>query len=210
MLRHVFLAMCIGLLMPPVLAQGSADAQLRQLRLQVRQAMQTARDAQQSADAAKADAEAARARQVELQAALDEAMGRRDVAAASVSRLRQDNGALEGKLTTVESALTETRELLAAVRTELNAQVAGRRTAEAGLRDTDAALATCQAHNGELVSVADDLLAAYQNKGVFDVLGEGEPFTGIGRVRLENLLETYRDKVDAAAERVAESAPERR
>ena len=60
------------------------------------------------------------------------------------------------------------------------------------------------------MSVADDLLAAYQNKGVFDVLGEGEPFTGIGRVRLENLLETYRDKVDAAAERVAESAPVRR
>lgn len=210
MVRHVLLAVCIGLLMPPVLAQGAADAQLRQLRLQVRQAMQAARDAQEAADAAKADAEAARAQQVELQTALGEAAGRRDAAAASASRLQQDKAALEAKLVTAESALAETRGLLAAVRTELNAQVAGRRTAEAGLRDTDAALATCRAHNGELVGVANDLLAAYQNKGVFDVLGEGEPLTGIGRVRLENLLETYRDKVDAAADRVAESSPAER
>lgn len=188
MLRRLLLSMCLVMCAGPVVAQSSADAQLRQLRLQVRQAMQAARDAQQTADAAKADAEAARARQAELQAALDEALGRRDAAAASASRLRQDKGTLEGKLTTVESALTETRELLAAVRTELNTQVAGRRTAEAGLRDIDAALATCRAHNGELVGVADELLTAYQHKGVFDILGEGEPFTGIGRVRLENLL----------------------
>ena len=48
--------------------------------------------------------------------------------------------------------------------------------------------------------MANHLLAACQNKGVFDVPGEDGPLTGIGRVRLANLLEAYRDKVDAATD----------
>ena len=203
MLRHALLAVCIGVLMPPALAQSSADAQLRQLRLQVRQAMQAARDAQQAAEAAKADAEAAQAENADLQAKLGEAAGRRDAAAASASQLSEDKRALEAELAERTRTQAETQALLDQVRAELNAQVAGRRQAEAGLRDTDAALSICRNHNAQLVGAVDDLLDAYQNKGVFDALGEGEPFTGIGRVRLENLLETYRDKVREATEPVA-------
>lgn len=206
MLRRFLLPLSLALLVTTAFAQTSSDAQLRQLRLQVRQAMQAARDAQQAAEAAKADAEAARIETAALQAKLDEAAGRRDMAAASAARLNEDKRTLEAELAQRARAQAETQALLNQVRTELNAQVAGRHQAEAGLRDSDAALTLCRSHNGQLVSAVDDLLDAYRNKGVFDALGEGEPFTGIGRVRLENLLETYRDAVQQATEPVAGAA----
>jgi hypothetical protein len=42
------------------------------------------------------------------------------------------------------------------------------------------------------------LLAKYQSKGVFTALLEAEPFTQIEKVRVENLMQEYKDKTEAA------------
>ena len=55
----------------------------------------------------------------------------------------------------------------------------------------------CRTKNGELGKLGLDLAERYRAKTCDDVQAENEPFTGIGRARMENLLEDYRDKVRA-------------
>ena len=50
-------------------------------------------------------------------------------------------------------------------------------------------------HNVELSKAASKLLDAYENKGVFSALTSGEPLTGIGRIKLEHLIQDYRQHV---------------
>lgn len=52
----------------------------------------------------------------------------------------------------------------------------------------------CRSKNAELGKLGGELLARYRAKTCQDVMSENEPFTGIGRARMENLLEDYRDK----------------
>lgn len=54
---------------------------------------------------------------------------------------------------------------------------------------------TCRSRNAELGKLGGELLARYRAKTCQDVMSENEPFTGIGRARMENLLEGYRDKL---------------
>src|SRR5262249_50392615 len=55
----------------------------------------------------------------------------------------------------------------------------------------------CQAKNGELAKLGYELAERYRAKTCDDINLENEPFTGIARARMENLLEDYRDQVRA-------------
>jgi chromosome segregation ATPase len=201
MIRNTLLLLlaCLGAVSLPARSAGDEEA-IRQLRLQVRQSMQMARDAQQAAAAAEAEASAAQAEQAALGASLMAAEQARGALAATAAQLRREREALGEKLAALEQALAEARSAHQQTRDALAAQTGERERAEGQLRQSQAALATCRDHNGQLADAAQTLLDAYQDKGVFAVLGEHEPFTGIGRVRLENLLETYRDRLEAATE----------
>jgi chromosome segregation ATPase len=56
---------------------------------------------------------------------------------------------------------------------------------------------SCEEKNMELVRIGGDLLQRYRDKGFVDALKQNEPFTQIERVRMENLWQEYRDKLDA-------------
>lgn len=53
----------------------------------------------------------------------------------------------------------------------------------------------CEAANIELFKVGNEILDAYENKDLGDVLGNDEPFTGLKRVEMENLIQDYKDKL---------------
>ncbi|QID16215.1 hypothetical protein G3580_00390 [Nitrogeniibacter mangrovi] len=200
MLR-LFAIILAGLLASaPAQAQSAGDAQIRQLRLQVRQSMQAARDAQQAAAKAQSEVSAAQAEKADIAASLDKAESARGALASRVRALQAERKQLEARVAKLEADLAAERDAGQQTRAKLDAQTRARARAEADGARQGAALRTCRVHNGELAGAADDLLHAYEAKGIFSVLGEAEPFTGIGRVRLENLIETYRDKVDAARE----------
>jgi hypothetical protein len=55
----------------------------------------------------------------------------------------------------------------------------------------------CEEKNAELARIGGDLLQRYRDKGFVDALKQNEPFTQIERVRMENLWQDYRDKLDA-------------
>jgi chromosome segregation ATPase len=58
-------------------------------------------------------------------------------------------------------------------------------------------MASCEAKNLALYGYGRDLLAKYEGKGVWTSLKAAEPFTQLERVKIENVLEEYRDKLDA-------------
>lgn len=57
---------------------------------------------------------------------------------------------------------------------------------------------TCEKKNAELYQIDLSLMEKYKDKGVFTSLLQKEPFTQIESVKIENLLQEYRDKADAA------------
>ncbi len=117
-------------------------------------------------------------------------------AAAKASRLERD----------IEAASKETAEL----RTRLdeagkrNEELSGqRKQLEQDLKNTTGTLAKqneqrklCEAHNGELYQIGRELADWYTSKGAMSAILEAEPFTAMKRVEMENLLETYRDKLE--------------
>ena len=56
----------------------------------------------------------------------------------------------------------------------------------------------CEKKNAELYRISTDMMDKYRNKGVFSALMQDEPFTQIEKVKMDNLLQEYRDKADAA------------
>lgn len=70
---------------------------------------------------------------------------------------------------------------------------------------------SCESNNVQLLELNGELLERYRAKSCADAIAEEEPFTGIARVRLENLLQEYRDRLARerfrAADVPAEKAP---
>lgn len=52
------------------------------------------------------------------------------------------------------------------------------------------------ANNARLCLIAQDLLTAYQNKGIFRTLLENEPLTQVKKVELEHMVQDYRNRID--------------
>jgi len=66
------------------------------------------------------------------------------------------------------------------------------------LKKTEQELDRARAKNGELCAIALDLLAKYKNKGILGAVADKEPLTQIGRAKLEENVQEYRDKIEAA------------
>jgi hypothetical protein len=54
----------------------------------------------------------------------------------------------------------------------------------------------CRENNTQLRTINQELLDRHHDRGLFDALAEAEPFTGLGQVRLENVVEEYRYRID--------------
>lgn len=54
----------------------------------------------------------------------------------------------------------------------------------------------CEKQNAKLVEVSQSLLSAYQNKSVGDALKQNDPFLGLKKVEIENLVQEYNYKIE--------------
>jgi chromosome segregation ATPase len=55
----------------------------------------------------------------------------------------------------------------------------------------------CEEKNIALYQLGTELLQRYRNKGVMDALKQAEPFTQLEKVKMENLMLEYSEKMDA-------------
>jgi chromosome segregation ATPase len=56
----------------------------------------------------------------------------------------------------------------------------------------------CEKKNDELYRISVDIIEKYRAKGVFTALMQAEPFTQLESVRMQNLMQEYKDKTNAA------------
>ena len=56
----------------------------------------------------------------------------------------------------------------------------------------------CEKKNAQLYQISVELMDKYQSKGVFTSLLQAEPFTQLEKVKMQNLLQEYHDKAEAA------------
>ena len=137
--------------------------------------------------------------------------------------LREEKAALEGKLSATESELSKrnlelatvaaslserearlfsTEKVLVTTRQERQAYLSelGQRTQELG---------NCNVKNGSLQKTAEDLIRRYRSKTCADVMLEKEPVTGLRRVKAENEVEEYLEKIERDATATAQAAKRR-
>lgn len=209
-MKHI--SLLTALLLATSLAHGEdkpsrEQEQLRRLRAQTQQLQQALSAEQQARQAAAselqalkqtqktdldrldADAQAARRRAGSMQKQLEQTA--RELAEVRVARdtlqqqlddTRKLLGAREIDLQQTRNTLQDTQRDLGATRSRSEA-LAGR-------------LGQCEQDNVALYRTGIEVLDHYRNRTLGDRMVQGEPFSQVGRVRLENLIDAYRDRLD--------------
>lgn len=181
----------------PAGAQAQGDKQLRRLQA-----------TNQKLSAEKSQLEQAKTKLEMERAALAESVkstsGKLRTVEAKATAARREAESLGARLVEAERLLAETSEKLKLTEETL----AGR---EADVKRMDGQLGelrrivgrqvqtidSCEKKNARFFELNGELLGKYRDKGVGDALLEAEPFTGVKRVELDNLIEEYRDKLEA-------------
>lgn len=204
--RAVVLSILVLTALPVVAQQAASREQemLRRLRSQAQQLQQSLTTAQQESQAKAQLAEEQRLAAEKSGAEAETARGLAARRARELSALRTELDALKAERDGLQMQLTEA--------TTLSGQ---RAKAEAGLRATlitrdrelaelrarsdqqSAALSTCIERNLALYGTGIELLDRYGQRGFWQSLANHEPVLQLSRVKLENLIEDYRDRLDA-------------
>jgi chromosome segregation ATPase len=68
---------------------------------------------------------------------------------------------------------------------------------QSALRVTQEKLERSESNNAKLVIIAQELVEKYKNKGITAPFLQAEPFTQIGKVEMENLVEEYKERIES-------------
>lgn len=178
---------------PAWAANESREKQmLRRMQQQVQQTEQARAQAEQEKTAALADKAAAEAELKKLGAA------ERKLSAEQAARSRAESGlkSTQSELEGLKARLAETDKKLAdslALQRATSGKLAQTEQQLAGHRDD---LKLCRTHNASLYTLGREMMQKYHDKSCQDALAQAEPFTGLKRIEVENLMETWRDQLD--------------
>ena len=122
---------------------------------------------------------------------------------AARSRIEADLKAVQAEMDKLKGRLADTEKLLAdsvalqrATAQKLAQLESAKKQKEGQLADKAQDLQVCQTHNGQLYAIGREMMQKYRDKSCQDALAQAEPFTGLKKVEVENLLETWRDSLD--------------
>lgn len=113
--------------------------------------------------------------------------------AASSASSTEDAARTKAQLQELVTKFRTTAQTLKDVETERNTL---RQQAQVSERQ----LATCRAHNVELLTINDEILVRLENTGFWSKLAADEPFTRLKRTQLENLALEYRARATELSE----------
>ncbi|GAA5163556.1 hypothetical protein [Viridibacterium curvum] len=213
-MRIAALMLVCTALAQPVQAQekgGKSQEQVRRLRQQVQQlqqAQQAGQQTQQQLTQEKAALdEQLKKRAGELGGArkkLADAERERDELRQSLQRAEQERDAMKARLDETTGKLVSTEQS----QRETNAKLRGAESELTGVKTAfsaeQAERSRCEVNNVALYQYGRELLQAYRDKGVVTSISHREPLLGLGQVKMENLLEEYRDKLEAQRRKQAE------
>ena len=119
-----------------------------------------------------------------------------EYAQKKLSRTETNNEALTSSLDATRTRLDEVIEKYRELATDFRDNEIELARTNAVLGRRNQALVTCADSNDAIATIANDALDRYQGKGFFSKASEAEPFTGIARARVANLVEEYRYEID--------------
>lgn len=166
----------------PACAQSDDSAGLRDRLRQVTLQLRQAQDDQATILAQKAAAETERDALKKQLAALQ----------SDIARVRRDGQ----RANVVEGDLARTKDALAQAANAARQNQAERDKLQTAASNSQTVLETCEVKNTQLIAVGREILTAYENFNFIDSLSAREPFTRLKRVELENLAQSYRDRID--------------
>lgn len=205
MLPHVMRALLLALLTTslalPAMAQD--DKRASREREALRRAQQQVQKSTQDLSALQQKFDAAEQERAKLADEVGGAQTRAQNEAARGQRLQRDlqtvtseRDALKTRSAEQEGKLQELTAKLAQLDRDLTvARQRGQQldTQGAGLREQ---VAACENRNTQLYATGRSLIEQCRDRSAKDTVLRLEPFTGMGRVGIENMLETHRDKLD--------------
>lgn len=202
----LFTLALIALLAPPTWAAESREKQqLRRLQSQMQQIDAARALAETERTAALADREALErerdALRAEHAATAQQLASERAARVAAETRLTAlgvEQSTLRQRMVETENASTGLSQKLAQTEQALARTQASNKIAESELTARGERLQRCSGNNWQLAGLARELMAKYRDKGCIDALAQAEPFTGTRKVEVENLLEVWRDRVEAS------------
>ncbi|MDP3421147.1 MAG: hypothetical protein Q8S10_09495 [Thiobacillus sp.] len=172
---------------------------LRRMQQQVQQIEQARVQAEQEKAAALADKETAERELEKFGATKRQLAGERAARSrmeAKLEAVQTENDALKTRLADTEKQLADSMALQQATAQRLAQTESAKKHTESELSGTVRDLQSCQTHNGSLYTLGREMMQKYRDKSCQDALAQAEPFTGLKKVEVENLLETWRDRLD--------------
>jgi len=176
---------------------------LRRMQQQVQQIDQARAQAEQEKAAALADKdtterelEKIRSGEASSKRQLASERAARSRAEADLKALQAENDALRTRLADAEKQLADSLALQRVTAQTLVHVDSAKKQMEGQLSGKAHDLQVCQTHNGQLHAIGREMMQKYRDKSCQEALAQAEPFTGLKKVEVENLLETWRDHLD--------------
>lgn len=196
----LLLAVMVLATSPSRAANDSREKQmLRRMQQQVQQLDQARAKAEQEKADALADKENLQRELDKLKAVKRQLTGERLVrkrAEHELKALQAELEALKTRIAETEAKLAESQVQQRAAAHTLAQTESAKKQTETQLAGTRQNLKLCQTHNGRLYGLGREMMQKYRDKSCQDALAQAEPFTGLKKVEVENLLESWRDQLD--------------
>jgi chromosome segregation ATPase len=131
-----------------------------------------------------------------LRAQLQTLKGGSGESAADKAKNAAALAALKKQLAARNAALANSQSAYQAASSAAGAATQENTALKAELATTNSSLSTCTAKNTQLYTLSNQILDAYSHKDdLFGTIADREPFTGLKRVQLENIVQDDQDKI---------------
>jgi chromosome segregation ATPase len=189
-------------------AQSKPDNRDRET---IRRLQQQLQKSQQDAAALRGEKDALEKQLAAQKGELEKQRAELPKAEAEASRERRQKQSVQAELEKLKAQLAEREKSLAEARARGDELAKKERDAlgviaerDRGIKSYQSDLArqnkeilACEAKNAQLYQLNVEILDRYRNVTVADVMARQEPFTGIKNVEAFNVVQEYRDKLDA-------------
>lgn len=196
-----------GSLLPEAMAASNKDSKerqaLRRVQTQLNEVQQQKSLLEQEKTGLAEQMEELKKKSADLESGAAKANARRVALDREVEGLGKDKVELSAKLQETSRGLQEMTKKQAEAMQTLQHKEREIKRLEAELVRQTRQGEMCEVKNGQLYQINAELMDKYQSKGVFGALLQAEPFTQLKSVEMENLLQEYRDKMDAQRVEVA-------
>lgn len=190
--RLAFVLLAASLMLPAHGAEKKADP----AKEQVRRLQQAQRKLEQEKTQLVQEKTALDSQLKEAAGKLDSVRRQAGAAARKAAELEQELAATRTAREALAAKLADAEQRLAKLSEQQRATEAERKRLDALAAQQKQTISGCEAKNGALHQQGVELLDRYQQKGCFDAALQGEPFTGLKQVAIENFVEDSREKLD--------------